>query len=120
MLAAVTSIAVALPSSALAAGATASTKKVVGANASVTSCGSLSGISISWTVTANVVTSIALASIPAGCVGAALSLTLVDASNASLSSIGPVTVTGTSQTLTPSGSPTATSVANTYVSAVGP
>jgi hypothetical protein len=109
-----------MPSTAFAAGATANTATVVGASATVTSCGSLSGMSISWTVTANVVTSIALASIPSACNGASLSLTLVDASNASLGSVGPVTVSGTSMSLTPSGTPTATSVANSYVSMVGP
>ena len=106
--------------SADAAGTTPATKRVVSGNASVSSCGPLSGISISWTVTADVVTSIALASIPSTCVGGSLSMTLVDASNASLSTVGPVTLTATSQTVTPSGSPTATSVANTYVSVVGP
>lgn len=110
----------ATPGVATAASATANSTKVVGASASVTSCGTLSGISISWTVTANVVTSIALASIPSGCVGGSLSLTLVDASNASLSTIGPVTISATSQTVTPSGTPTATSVANAYASVVGP
>lgn len=108
------------PGLASAAGTTANTAKVVSASTSVTTCGSLAGISISWTVTANVVTSIALASIPSGCVGGSLSLTLVDASNSSLSSVGPVTISATSQTVTPSGSPTATSVANAYASVVAP
>lgn len=119
-LASVIALTMAVPSSALAAGATANTKKVVGASATVASCGSLSAISISWTVTANVVTSVALASIPSACIGGSLSLTFVDASNASLSTIGPVTITATSQTVTPSGTPTATSVANAYASVVGP
>lgn len=110
----------AVPSSAVANGTAASSQKVVGATASVSSCGSLSGMSISWTVTAGTVTSIALGSIPSACNGGALSLTLVDGSNVSLGAVGPVTVTGTSMTLTPSGSPPATSVANSFVSVVGP
>jgi len=96
-------------------------KKVGGAFTAVSSCGSLSGIGVAWTVTANVVTSVVLTSIPTACVGGTLSLTLVDASNASLSSAGPITVTGTTQTLTSlTGLGTATSVVGGYVSMVGP
>jgi hypothetical protein len=110
----------AVPSSAVANTTTPTSKKVVGATATVSSCGSLSAMTISWTVTANVVTSIALGSIPSACNGGSLSMTLVDASNASLGAVDPVTISGTSMTLTPTGSPTATSVATSYVSVVGP
>jgi hypothetical protein len=119
-LVAVTAAALALPSSAVANTTTPSSKKIVSARASVSSCGSLSGMSISWTVVDDVVSSIALGSIPATCNGGSLSLTLVDSSNTSLGSVGPVTVIGTSQTLTPTGSPDATAVATSYVSVVGP
>ena len=119
-LAAVGALILSVPSGATAAGTTPNSKKVVSANVSVSSCGSLAGMTMSWTSTANVVTSIALGSIPSACNGGSLSLTLVDASNASMSNVGPVTISGTSMTLTPSGSPTATSVANSYVSVVGP
>lgn len=106
------------------AGATAvgpSPKKVSGAFSSVSSCGSLSGLSISWTSTANVVTSVVLASIPSACVGATLSLTLIGTGNAVLASAGPVTLTATTQTLSSlSGAPAPTSVTGAYVSVVGP
>lgn len=119
-LAAVTAALLAVPGSAVAGSVSPTSKKVVGATAAVSSCGSLSGMTISWTTVDDVVASIALGSIPAACNGGSLSLTLVDASNSSLGTVGPVTITGTSQTLTPTGSPAATSVATSYVSVVGP
>lgn len=109
------------PGSAAATAVAPAPNKVGGAFTAVSSCGSLSGVGISWTVTANVVTSVVLTGVPAACVGGALSLTLVDASNASLASAGPVTVTGTAQTLgSLTGPGTATSVVGAYVSVVGP
>ena len=109
------------PGSAAATTVTPAPNKVGGAFTAVSSCGTLSGIGVAWTVTANVVTSVVLTSIPTACVGGALSLTLVDASNASLSSAGPITVTGATQTLSSlTGLGTATSVVGGYVSVVGP
>jgi hypothetical protein len=119
-LAAVTAAVLAVPGSAVAGNVSPTSKKIVSANASVSSCGSLSGMTISWTTVDDVVVSIVLGSIPAACNGGSLSLTLVNSSNASLGTVGPVTITGTSQTLTPTGSPAATSVATSYVSVVGP
>jgi hypothetical protein len=119
-LVAVTAAALAVPSSAVAGNVSPSSKKVAAANASVSSCGSLSSMTMSWTVVDGAVTSIALASIPSACNGASLSLTLANSSNTSIGTVGPVTITGTSQTLTPTGSPDATTVATSYVSVVGP
>lgn len=119
-LAAVTAAILAVPSSAMAGSTTATSKKVVSANASVSSCGSLSGMTTSWTVVDGIVSSIALGSIPSACNGGSLSLTLANSSNTSLGTVGPVTITGTSQTLTPTGSPDATTVSTAYVSVVGP
>ena len=119
-LVAVTAAALAVPSAAAANTVSPSQKTVVSANASVSSCGSLSGMTISWTVVDDVVTSIALGSIPSACNGGSLSLTLVNSSNGSIGSAGPVTITGTSQTLTPTGSPSALAVSTSYVSVVGP
>ena len=119
-LVAVTAAALALPSSAAANGVSPTSKKFVSANASVSSCGSLSGLTISWTVVDDVVTSIALGSIPSACNGGSLSLTLVNASNGAIGSAGPVTITGTSQTVSPTGSPSALAVSTSYVSVVGP
>jgi len=120
-LAAVTAAALAIPSSAVAGNNTPTSQKVVSANASVSSCGTLSGITISWTTVDDVVTTIVLGSIPAGCNGGSLSLTLTNSSDTSLGSAGPVTITDTSQTLsTITGSPSALAVAHAYVSVVGP
>jgi len=120
-LVAVTAAALAVPSSAAAGSNTPTSKKIVSANASVSSCGTLSGITVSWTVVDDVVTTIVLGSIPAGCNGGSLSLTLANSSNTSLGTAGPVTITGTSQTLsTITGSPSALAVARAYVSVVGP
>ena len=119
-LVAVTAAALALPSSAAANSVSPSPKTVAAANVGVSSCGSLSGMTISWTVVDDVVTSIALGSIPSACNGGSLSMTLVNASNTSIGSVGPVSITGTSQTLTPTGSPSALAVGRSYVSVVGP
>jgi hypothetical protein len=112
--------AVSAPAAADAAQVSPNPRRVVAGRATVSGCGAVSGIAIAWTSTDNVVTELRLSSIPAGCVGARLSLTLADATGAALSTVTPFTVSGTSQTLVPSGSPTATSVAAAYVSAVGP
>src|SRR5437763_11476424 len=98
-LAVATAALLAVPGSAVANTTAPNSKKVVGATTSVSSCGSLSGMTISWTVVNDVVSSIALGSIPAACNGGTLNLTLIGAGNASLGSAGPVTVSGTSQTL---------------------
>lgn len=119
-LAVVTATALAIPSSAAANGISPISKKVVSANVAVSSCGSLGTMTISWTVVDGTVTSIALGSIPSACVGGSLSMTLVNSSNVSVGTVGPVTITGTSQTLTPTGSPDATTVSTSYVSVVGP
>src|SRR3954451_11545291 len=106
---------------ALAGPITPSPQKIAGASTTVSSCGTLSGIKLSWTSTANVVTQVVLASIPAACNGASLSLTLVGTGNASLGSVAPTIVTGTSQTFsTITSSPTATAVTGAFVSVVGP
>jgi hypothetical protein len=109
------------PGSAAATGVAPNPKQVSGAFATTSSCGSLSGVGVSWTSTNNAVTSVVLTSIPAACVGAAVSLTLVGTGNGSLASAGPVTITGTAQTLSSlTGSATALSVVGAYVSVVGP
>lgn len=119
-LVAVTAAALALPSSAAAGNTTPTSKRIQSASASVSSCGSLSAMTISWTVVDDVVTTVSLGSIPAACNGGSLSLTFVNSSNTAIGTIGPVTVSGSSQTLTPSGSPSALAVATSYVSVVGP
>src|SRR3954452_5745445 len=90
-----TALAVAQADAALAAQVTPNPKNIAANTASVSSCGSLSGIGISWTSTANVVTTVVLSSIPAACNNCSLSLTLVVSGNASLGSVASTTVNGT-------------------------
>lgn len=112
---------IAVPGAATARTVTPTSKNVVSAQVPVSSCGALSGITISWTSVADTVTTIVLGSIPAACTGGSLSLTLVGSGNTSLGTAGPVTVTGTSQTLNSiSGSPSALAVSGAHVSVVGP
>jgi hypothetical protein len=120
-LAMVTAAVLAVPGSATAAGLSPSSKKVVGATAAVSSCGSLSGVTLSWSVVDGVVSTVTLSAIPATCAGASLSLTLAGAGNAALVSLAPVTVSGTSQTFSSvPGSVDATTVTGAFLSVVGP
>src|SRR4051794_13040405 len=79
----------AVPGAATARTITPTSKKVVSAHTAVSSCGSLSGITMSWTVVDDVVTTIVLGSIPAACNGGSLKLTLIGSGNASLGTAGP-------------------------------
>lgn len=109
------------PGSAAATAVVPSPAKVSEAFTTTSSCGSLSGIGVAWTSTSDIVTSVALTSIPAACAGGRLSLTLIGSGNASLASAGPLTIAG--QTLTVSslsGAAVATNVVGAYVSVVGP
>jgi hypothetical protein len=110
----------AVPGAAGARSVTPSSKKVVGAHTVVSSCGSLSGITLGWTSVAGSVSAVTLGSIPVACSGGKLSLTLTGASNASVANAGPVTVTGTTQTFALTGSPAATTVTGAHLSVVGP
>ncbi|MDQ1699090.1 MAG: hypothetical protein QOG34_953 [Frankiaceae bacterium] len=109
------------PVSAAATGVAPNARAVSGAFVATGSCGSLSGMGVSWTSRADTVTSVSLTSIPASCAGGQLSLTLVGAGNAALASAGPVSISSTSQTLSSfTGSAGATSVVGAYISVVGP
>lgn len=120
-IAALTGLVLALPGAAAATSVSPVPKRISAASAVVSPCGSLSGVGVAWTVTADTVTSLVVTSIPTTCVGGTLSLTLVDATNASLASAGPVTLTGTTQTISSlTAAATATSVAGAYMSVVGP
>jgi hypothetical protein len=121
VVAAVAGFVLALPGAATATSVSPNPKRISAAAVAISPCGSLSGVGVSWTVTANVVTTVVLTAIPSSCTGGSLSLTLVDATNASLASAGPVTVSGTTQTISSlTGSATSTSVTGAYVSVVGP
>ena len=111
----------AIPGSALATGVTATSNSVTSAYTAVSSCGTLSGIAISWTVTADIGTSVTLTSIPAACTGGTLSLTFAGSAGTAQGSVAATTVTGSSQTFSSiTGSPAASSVTGAYVSVVGP
>jgi hypothetical protein len=119
--AALAGAAVGLPCVALAGGVGTTSRSVSSATASVSSCGDLSQVGVSWTVTAGVVSALSLTAVPAACVGGTLAVTLVGTGGAALGSAGPVSVTGTSQTIgSVAGSATATSVVSASVSVVGP
>ena len=75
---------------------------------------------MTYTVVDDVVQTISLASIPAGCNGGDLSLTLVNSSNTAIGSVAPTTITGTSQTVTVTGNTSALAIATSYVSVAGP
>ena len=96
------------------------TNQVQGGVAAVSSCGTISGISMSWTSRNGAVADVVLNSIPSACTGGTLSVTFAAADNSSLGTAGPATVTGTSVSLAVSGSPTASAVSRLQVSVVGP
>jgi hypothetical protein len=101
-----------------AGGADPGTKRVIGGFTAVSPCGALSGIGVAWNSTGGVVGSVDLTAIPAGCIGGALLLTLMGSGGTALGSIGPITVTGTSQTLTVSA--TASNVTAAAIAVSGP
>jgi hypothetical protein len=120
VVAGLSAFALALPGAASASPITPVAKRIIGAQAPVSSCGALSGISVTWTSTNGVVTQIVLGSIPAGCNGGTLNLTLAGAANAQIGSAS-APVAGTSLTLTTiSGSPATASVTAVYVSVTAP
>lgn len=110
----------AVPGVSLAGGTTPSSSELTTAWTAVSACGSLSGLTLAWTSRANVVTQVRLAAIPAACTGGVLKLTLAGVGGASLASAGPVTITGTSLTLTPTLTATSTAVVSAHVVVSGP
>ena len=117
---AATAAAMLTPSWAAAAPHPLTTQEVVGGIAAVSSCGSLSGVTVAWTSRNGVVTQVVLGSIPSACTGGSLSLTFAAADNSSLGTAGPATVATTSLTLAVSGSPTASLISRAQVAVVGP
>lgn len=95
-------------------------KDVASGAAAVSSCGALSGVTVSWTSRSGVITQVVLGSIPSACIGGTLSLTFASAGNTALGTAGPITVTGTSMTVAVSGSPTASLISQALVAVAGP
>jgi hypothetical protein len=109
-----------VPGWAAAAPHPVTTKRVASGSAAVSSCGTLTGVAVSWTSRNGVVTQVVLGSIPSTCIGGTLSLTFAAADNSSLGTAGPVVVSATSMTLAVTGSPTASAVGQAQVAVVGP
>src|SRR3954471_18498246 len=106
----------AVPTAASASGTAPNTKRVISGVAAVSSCGSLSGISVAWNSTGGIVTSVAVSAIPSACIGGTLSLTLAGSTGTALATVSPVVITATSQTLAlASGTPTASAVSSAPV-----
>ena len=119
MVAAVLAAAVtAVPKAAEAGSVLPTSKKVIGGFATVNPCGAVSGIGVAWTSTGGAVTSVDLSAIPSTCIGGSLSLTLQGSGGSALGSIGPLVITGTSQTLAVGA--TASSVVSAAISVTGP
>jgi phage tail protein X len=104
---------------AAAAGLVGPMARLGAGSASVTACGDLTAASPRYTVTAGTITGLTLTDLPAGCVDSQLSATLTT-NGIAAASAGPVTVTATSVTF-PSltATPTAGSVTDVRLVAVG-
>jgi hypothetical protein len=109
-----------VPGWAAAAPDPVTTKHVASGSAAVSSCGTLSGVLVSWTSRNGVVSQVVLGSIPNACIGGTVSLTFAAADNSSLATAGPAVVNATSMTLAVTGSPTASAVGQAQVAVVGP
>jgi hypothetical protein len=110
----------AVPTCAFADSHTVTSKKVAGGSATVTACGTLSATTVSWTTAAGNVTKLSLASIPSGCTGGTLGVTLHNAAGTALGAVASTTVTGVSMTLTVTGSPAANAMAGAALVVSGP
>ena len=120
IVAAATVAAAVVPGWAAATPQPVTTDHVAEGKTAVASCGTLTGVTVSWTNRAGVVTQVVLGSIPSACVGGSLALTFTGATNSSLGTAGPATVGGASLSLTVSGSPTASAITGTQLAVVGP
>jgi hypothetical protein len=87
-------------------------------SASVAACDT-DGFTVTYTTSGGNVTSVAIGGIASACNGGSLRVTLVNGSRASLASGGPVTVSGSSATVSVSPQPSAPGVAGTDVSVAG-
>ena len=105
---------------ALAQSVTTNSKHTSAGTATVTACGTLTSVVINYAVTAGKITGVLLTSIPAGCNGGKLSLTLSQ-SGADVGHAGPTTIAGTSLAMVPSVLTTsATAPTEVRIAVVGP
>ena len=99
---------------------TTNSKKAAGGTTSVTACGTLSSVVVNYAVTAGKITGVLLTSIPAGCAGGKLSMTLSQ-SGTDVGHAGPTTIAGTSLAMVPSVLTTsATAPTEVRIAVVGP
>jgi len=114
-------VAVILPCSLAAAAALQGVSSEALGNGStpVTACDT-DGFTLTYTTTGGNVTSVAIGGIAVACNGASLRVTVVDGSRTSLASGGPVTVSGTSETVSVSPNPPGAAPAGVDVSIAGP
>ena len=85
----------------------------------VTACDT-DGFTVSYTTSGGNVTSVAVGGIASACNGGSLRVTVVDGSRTSLASGGPVTVSGSSETVSVSPNPPGATPAGVDVSIAGP
>jgi hypothetical protein len=114
-------VAVGVPCS-LAAGSTlqgVSSARVGNGSTPVTACDT-DGFTVSYTTSGGNVTSVAIGGIASACNGGSLRVTVVDGSRMSVASGGPVTVSGTSASVSVSPNPPGATPAGVDVSIVGP
>jgi hypothetical protein len=114
-------VAVGLPCSLAGAAALqgASSGLVGNGSSPVTACDT-DGLSVTYTTSGGNVTSVAVGGIAVACNGGTLRVTVVDSSRTSVASGGPVTVSGTSQSITVSPNPAGATPAGVDVSIAGP
>lgn len=109
-----------LSGSAQAAPRTVTTKKLTGGSTAVSSCGSISAITVSYAVTAGKITGVTLSGIPPTCVAGLLSMTLAQGT-VDVGHAGPTTIAGSTLIMVPSVLTTnATAPTAVKISIVGP
>ena len=114
-------VAVALPSSLAAAAAIqgASSGPLGSGSTPITACDT-DGLTVSYTTSGGNVTTVSVGGIAVACSGGSLRVTVVDSSRTSVASGGPVTVSGTSESVSVSPNPAGAIPAGVDVSIVGP
>jgi hypothetical protein len=114
-------VAVGVPCSLAAASALqgVSSARVGNGSTPVAACDT-DGFTVSYTTSGGNLTSVAIGGIASACNGASLRVTVVDSSRTSVASGGPVTVSGSSATVSVSPNPPGSTPAGVDVSMVGP
>jgi len=99
----------------------AASETLAGGGAATVGCGALGSATVSYLTTNGSVTQVSMTGLSAGCNGAVVGLTLVNAVGASLGSGGPVVVSGGAATVRPlTANPAPASVTNVQLVAIGP